>query len=186
MRIIHNFFYNVTGNNWSFPIDKASAQIKYPRNINTQHITYESYLGKAGSSERNDINYLDSYGVVISETSRPLALSEGFKVNLTFPKSSFTAPESFYTKYLSFTSQKAKSIALAGFWAVLCYFIFSWFLVGKDPKKGEILLRPSAPHGISPALVRYITLMKYDDQVLTCALISMAEKGYLTIERKKE
>jgi len=69
---------------------------------------------------------------------------------------------------------------------VIGYFFIAWLFVGKDPAKGEIHLRTSPPENISPALMRYVLKMKYDDKMLTCALVSMANKGYLSIEEKKE
>ena len=56
-----------------------------------------------------------------------------------------------------------------------------WIKVGRDPKKGTIIPLFEPPPGLSPAAVRYITQMGFDQKATTVALIDMAVKKYLTI-----
>ena len=60
-----------------------------------------------------------------------------------------------------------------------------WFKVGKDPAKGNIVVQFEPPHNLSPAAMRFIRRMGYDQKAFTSAIINMAVKGFLTIEDEK-
>jgi uncharacterized membrane protein YgcG len=72
-------------------------------------------------------------------------------------------------------------IALAGFLALLAYYIPVWRYFGKDPDEGVIVARYVPPEKLSPASLRYIRHMYYDDKVMTAAVVNLAVKGYLRI-----
>ena len=46
-------YWNVTGNGWGFPIDRASAHVALPVDVGRDRITMEGYVGVAGSQERS-------------------------------------------------------------------------------------------------------------------------------------
>jgi hypothetical protein len=76
----------------------------------------------------------------------------------------------------------------AAIYVLLClalivgYYWVSWYFVGRDPKKGTIIPLFHPPQNLSPAAVRYVWKMGYDDQVFSTAVINLAVKGYLKIE----
>ena len=72
-------------------------------------------------------------------------------------------------------------IALAGLLAMLIYYVPVWRDHGKDPEAGVIFARYEPPKGFSPASLRYIEQMYYDDTSMTSAVVSLAVKGYLRI-----
>ncbi|HSD68360.1 MAG TPA: DUF2207 domain-containing protein, partial [Woeseiaceae bacterium] len=76
-------------------------------------------------------------------------------------------------------------VAGGGFIALLLYFIPVWRSYGRDPEPGLIVTRYEPPAGFSPASLRFIQQMYYDSKVMTSAVLSLAVKGYLTIEKKK-
>jgi hypothetical protein len=55
-------------------------------------------------------------------------------------------------------------------------------MVGRDPATGPIFPFYAPPNGLSPAGSRYVTRMGFDDKPFTAAIVSMAVKGFLTIE----
>jgi len=85
------FYYDVTGNEWSFPINTSSANIKFPNQINETLVKYEGYTGKYGSREKSVNIALGQRGDLNVRTTRRLNRSEGLTVNVLFPKDSFVS-----------------------------------------------------------------------------------------------
>jgi hypothetical protein len=72
-------------------------------------------------------------------------------------------------------------VAIAGLVALLTYNIPVWSYFGKDPTEGVIVTRYEPPDGFSPASLRYIQQMYYDNKTMTAAVVNLAVKGYLRI-----
>ena len=73
---------------------------------------------------------------------------------------------------------------VAGLAMILLYYIPVWRTHGRDPEEGVVVTRYKPPGGYSPASLRYINHMYYDDKVMTAAIVNLAVKGYLEIEKK--
>lgn len=56
--------------------------------------------------------------------------------------------------------------------------------VGRNPPAGVIYPRFEPPRGLSPAAVRYLTILGYDSRVMAAALVDLAAKGRLTIKAR--
>jgi hypothetical protein len=56
--------------------------------------------------------------------------------------------------------------------------------VGRDPEKGTIVPLYEPPDNLSPAAMRFITRMGYDDRAFSATVINMAVKGFLTISEE--
>lgn len=72
-------------------------------------------------------------------------------------------------------------VVLIGFIILLVYYLKTWAIVGRDPKKGTIIPRFEPPEGFSPAAVRYLHKMNFDQKSFTATVVSLAVKGALTI-----
>lgn len=68
---------------------------------------------------------------------------------------------------------------------VLTFFLIVWGFFGKDPKEGAIVPEYHPPPGLSPAAVRFISRMGYDDKAFGSAVINMAVHGALSIREDK-
>jgi uncharacterized membrane protein len=73
-------------------------------------------------------------------------------------------------------------VAVAGFLAVLAWYVPVWRRHGRDPEAGPIVTRYEPPDGFSPASLRFIERMGYDNKAMTAAIVNLAVKGYLRIE----
>ena len=58
------------------------------------------------------------------------------------------------------------------------------FLIGRDPAPGTIVALYEPPPGISPAAMRYLVRMGYDDKTFASAVLDMAVKGYVQIREQ--
>jgi hypothetical protein len=71
------------------------------------------------------------------------------------------------------------------FLGVLGYYLLAWVLVGRDPRKTAAVPMFEPPEGYSPAALRYLwgAPTGFDAGCFTAAVVGLAEKGVLRIER---
>ena len=99
----------------------------------------------------------------------------------SFPKGFFDQPSVFQKRKLYSHAYRILGTGLGGLLVVLTYYIFAWWVVGRDPPDGTIYPIFEPPLGLPPACVRYLRRMAYDKKCFTAALIHMAVKGHLKI-----
>jgi hypothetical protein len=58
-----------------------------------------------------------------------------------------------------------------------------WGMVGRDPARGTIVPLYEPPDNMSPAAMRFLERMGFDEKAFTAAIMGLAAKGYLTIEQ---
>jgi Predicted membrane protein (DUF2207). len=86
-----------------------------------------------------------------------------------------------------FWEQISKEIGfLIGIFILLIYYVFTWFKVGRNPKKPPVVPLFDSPHGWSPVLIRYLYKRAWDDKIFTVSALSMAIKNVLIIQKKKK
>jgi len=175
-------FWNVTGNGWSFPINSASARIRVA-DLDVAP-TLEAWTGPEGSTARLAESAWDgSAHEATFVTTTPLGPGEGLTVRLTFPSGQLPLPTE---------AQQSEWFALdwggyveAGYIVllVIAVYLLMWRRVGMDPPGAPTPLRTDPPDGFSPAALGYLSERGYDMGQLAAALVSMAMKGALRIER---
>ena len=172
-------YWNVTGNDWQLPIDRARATVILPARIEALQST--AYTGLQGSKEQAFQQYFTESGNITFETTRNLEAGEGLTIAVAWPKGFVTPPTT--TEKLSVAARENTSfiVALIGFIILLVYYLKTWAIVGRDPKKGTIIPRFEPPEGFSPAAVRYLHKMNFDQKSFTATVVSLAIKGALTI-----
>jgi len=175
-------YWNVTGNDWAFPIDKASAAVRLPDGIPQSRITAEAYTGAFGSKAQNYETRFTDDARVYFETTRTLSSQQGITIVVGWPKGYVHEPTT--RERLGYTLQDNRHlfIALIGLLVLLAYYAVMWTKVGKDPEKGVIFPHYEPPKGYSPASMRFIEKMGYDNTCFAAAIINLAVKGYLKIK----
>lgn len=174
-------YWNVTGNGWEFPIDKASATVFLPLEASKNILFTEGYTGPYGSVGKDFIYSIEPSGLITFTTSKPLNEYEGLTIVVGWPKGIVKEPD-VYTKIIYFFSDNKRIfLAISGLLLIILYYIAVWIKVGRDPEQGIIVTRYTPPENMSPAIMRYITNMGYDDRTFASAIINMAVKGHLKI-----
>ena len=175
-------YWNVTGNDWDFPIDKASATVRLPEIIPRDSIEVEGYTGFTGSKGQNYAANINTNGDAYFETTRSLAQRHGLTIVVSWPKG-YIAELTISEKidYL-LSDNHSLFVALIGLIILLVYYWIIWLKVGKDPEKGVIFPHYEPPPGYSPASLRYVLNMGYDNTCFAAAIINLAVKGFLKIE----
>ena len=59
-------------------------------------------------------------------------------------------------------------------------------MVGRDPAKGTIIPLFAPPENFSPAAVRFVARMGFDQKAFAAAVVNMAVKGYLSITENSD
>jgi uncharacterized membrane protein YgcG len=174
-------YWNVTGFEWAFPIDRARATVRFDFDVPAGAISHEAYTGPFGAVGRDYESWVDASAVVEFEANAPLSPVNGLTIVVGWPKGLVAEP-SAPERLLWLLSDNANLLtALSGLALLLAYYIPVWRRFGKDPEPGVIVTRYEPPEGYSPASLRYIRQMYYDDKVMTAAVVNLAVKGYLSI-----
>jgi uncharacterized membrane protein YgcG len=175
-------YWNVTGNDWAFPIDHARASIHLPAGIPIGQIRHEGYTGPVGGKGKDYRSSVDDNGVVQFVSTGPLAPGEGLTIVATWPKGFVPEPDSQTRLAWLLRDNLYLVIGLVGIAVSVVFFLFLWVWKGRDPPKGVIIPMFAPPDGMCPAAVRYVSRMGFDRDCLTAAVINLAVKGHLTIE----
>lgn len=171
-------YWNVTGNEWTFPIEHASCVILPPAGTEGgAGLKVAAYTGPRGSKNR-DAEISISANEVRLETTRPLQTGEGLTAAVGWPKG-----------HVAFGSWKERNpgwIAFAlGMGLVLLYYIVAWFFSGRDTPAGIVIPRFEPPPGMTPAEVRRLARMGLDIKGFASEIVDLAVKGILIIRESE-
>ncbi len=180
-------YWNVTGNGWSFAIDKATATVHLPDDVDMGEVNFEAYTGVQGSKKKEYTAYKDKYSNTVTfETTNRLSSEEGLTIVVGFEKGIVHEPTFEEKIGYFFDDNKGVVIGLVCTAVIIVYCFITWCKVGKDPKKDIIIPRYNPPDGLSPAEVKFIDSMGNYDKVFESSILNLAVKGYLKIENEEE
>ena len=174
-------YWNVTGLEWAFPIDKASATIVLKFEGDPAIQNTDAFTGPMGSRAKDFTERSEGPASVTFESTRVLVPHEGLTIVVGWPKGFVPPPGQLRKAGWLLTDNVNLIVALTGLVAMLSYFIPVWRNFGKDLEEGLIFTRYEPPAGFSPASLRYMKQMYYDSKVMTAAVVNLAVKGYLQI-----
>lgn len=175
-------YWNVTGNGWDFAIAQASATVTLPENVAANELTMAAYTGAAGAQgQAYEVSTSAGFGSV--RTTEPLSAGHGLTLVFSWPKGVVAEPDVWQRLQYLLYDNRGLLLALLTLIASLAWLLSSWVRVGRDPAPGVIFPRYQPPAGYSPASMRYIRRMGYDNTALTAAIVNLAVKGYLTIKQ---
>ena len=173
-------FWNVTGNGWDFPIDNASATVRLPANIPADKVTLSGFTGSQGSRESQLVSSTRD-GAFRFDAQHALAPRQGLSVLLMWPKGYIAEPTTSQKLELFFRDNRDALLLVSGFLVTLLYYLIAWSAVGRDPAPGVIVALYEPPSNLSPAAMRYLMHMGFDNKTFAAAILDMAVRGYLKI-----
>ena len=174
-------YWNVTGNGWKFPIEKASASVSLPEGTPLQNIIW--FTGRMGSKEKAGTGAFDGNRAEFS-TTRILLPGEGFTIAAAWPKGYVIPDENYYKamnrgRYMTLVGRYVPILAII---LVLAYYLTVWFLHGKDLRPGRIIPLFYPPEKVNPATASFLVNQGYVDEAFTSTVIDLAVRGYMVIE----
>ncbi len=179
-------YWNVTGNGWIFPIDKASARINLPAAVQENELHSDFYTGGLGSTKKQAESRIVSGTAIEFQTTGGLLPNEGLTVAVSWPKGLVQEPTA--GKRLSYFMQDngAGLVLLIGILVPLGWYLWAWNRYGRDPRKGIIIPRFKPPKGLTPAGCSYIHKMSFSRRTFSAAVISLGVKGCLEIHEDSD
>jgi uncharacterized membrane protein YgcG len=174
-------YWNVTGNGWNFQIDAVEAAVAPPPGVPSGSLALEAYTGPSGAKGRDYRAAVAPDGSAVFRTTRPLAPGEGLTIVVGWPKGFVAEPSAGQKTVRAIRDHLTLLVSGVGLLCIMGYYLLVWSAVGKDPAKGSIMPLYTPPDTLSPAAMRFISEMGYDDKVFAAALIDMAVKGRLDI-----
>ena len=171
--------WNVTGNDWKFPIEKATANVRLPGNLTAINTT--CYTGESGSTA-TDCGMVNQGNLQLFYTHHSLQAGEGLTIAVSFPRDFIQRPLPPSKARLLWNEYKNPVSALAILLLGGYFFIVTWRRVGRNPKKPAAVPDFKPPYDWLPAVTRYLYRRKYDSRAFTATLVGMAVKGALNIE----
>jgi uncharacterized membrane protein YgcG len=173
-------YWNLSGNYWDIAIDKFSANINFPDQITKENTRINVYSGALG--EKNSLNIVGSFSntnqisVSYDQTMEP---GTGITLSATFPKN-------IISPYVpTFWEKNGQYFALLIPLFVLWLCLKLWNKFGKDPNINPTIAPEfEIPESLSPIDMGVV----YTDGILknnflSAAIINLAVKGYLKIEK---
>ena len=175
-------YWNVTGNEWSFPISAASATVRLPGNA--APLRWTGYTGRPGERGDDFRAALRADGALAFATTRALQPAEGLTVVAELPPGAVAAPTQAQQARYALLDNRRYILGGLGLLGVLAFYLTVWRAVGRDPPKGTIIPLFHPPKGVSPALAGYIRKWGWSDdwREFTAAAISLAVKGLLLFD----
>ena len=172
-------YWNVTGNGWTFPIDRAEAVIELPAGAKIlRYAAYTGYQGERG----HDVTVQPGDHDIVFQTTRGLAPKEGLTVAVAWPKGVVHEPTGQEQMGFFLRDNVAMFIGFIWLAGLLGFYLRAWSQVGRDPAKGTIIPLFTPPTGFSPAGVRFVSRMGFDDKAFAAAVVDMAVKGAVRIQ----
>ena len=176
-------YWNVTGTAWEFPIDGVECSVSLPGPVAESSLLLDAWTGGGGAKGNDFVRSVGSDGKIRFQTTRPFGPGENLTILVIWPKGLVAEP-GWEQKAAHFVQDyQGQIVPSAGVLAVFFYYLLVWYLVGRDPKKGTMIPLYSPPQDLSPAAMRYIERMGYDGKCLAAALVDMAVKQHIRIEK---
>jgi len=180
---------------------KATATIVFPEkfftNSDFSFSKIEAYTGFKSSTEKNYKLEVETKkpNMLFFETTSPLQKYQGLTVYIKWNNNFFSLKDEKSQDKFSkikkqimnfYFSNSSASIFLLGSIILFIYYLIAWTFVVKDQKKLKIPPSTNIIENFSPVAIRYLNKMGFDTKCISVSIISLASKGYCTIECTKE
>lgn len=175
-------YWTVTGTRWKFPIDVATATVLLPPKVRSLVTGLEGYTGSEGDKGQSYTARRDEDGNP-SFRAENLRVRQGLTIVVTWPKGLFTEPTAEQKRARYIADNRPVILGFAGLIVAFLYYLMIWGMVGRDPARGTIVPLYEPPDNMSPASMRFLERMGFDQKTFTAAIMGLAAKGYLTIEQ---
>ncbi len=175
-------YWNVTGNGWDFAIDSASATVTLPGQIPAGQLELTAYTGAQGAQGHDWSAQADAASHALFATTAPLPPHHGLTLVVGFPKGVVAAPDAQQRLSWLLSDNAALLVLGAGFLLVLGWYLVQWNRVGRDPAPGTIIPQYDPPVGHTPAALRYVWRMAWDERCAAADLVDAAVRGAIRID----
>ncbi|AFY29657.1 DUF2207 domain-containing protein [Cyanobium gracile] len=173
------FNWNVTGNAWEVPIERASARVQLPPAVSGLHASV--YTGPSGA-RGHDATLTIGADAVASSTTRRLEPGEGFTLAVGFAKGLVPLPSAL-AQWIDWWLARLSLLL-----PLLCTGVLGplWWRIGRDPALGAVPVAYEPPEGLPPAVLGSLVAEQVSGSALSATLVALAVKGQLRIEQDQQ
>lgn len=201
-------YWNVTGDEWTFPIHAARARITLPGSL--ANVRVNAFTGAYGTAERTVRIVVDGVvrapddvvtpagespppegaeHVIEVEATRPLGIREGLTAAVAWNAGVIRRPSAaarIVTGWSSwFVGRSLLAAVLGAPLLALAGMFWRWWRVGRDPRPGPLVVRYEPPDGLGPAEAGTLIDNTPHGRDLTACLVDAAVKGVVRIRETK-
>jgi len=168
-------YWNVTGDEWPYPIERASAVVRLPSGATGRRSNV--FTGPFGATGR-DAAVQDTPDGFLFETTRELGIREGMTVAVAWNPGAVRRPTGLGRVWAFLRANW-----LLGFPVLSLMVMFGlWRARGKDPELRPVAPAYAPPKGMRPAEVGTLIDNRPDMRDITASIVDLAVRGYLRIE----
>jgi uncharacterized membrane protein YgcG len=169
------FYWNVTGDEWTVPIQSASARIVLPEG--TSNIRANVYTGAYGAHAHDADAEVAGNGVEV-HARQSLPIRQGLTVAVAFDKGFVHEPTAFDKFSLFLRSNWPLIIPIFVFFLMF----YLWWTRGRDPRLRPIAAQYEPPDQLSPGEAGTLVDESADMRDITASIVDLAVRGYIVIE----
>lgn len=176
-------YWNVTGNDWQVPMGQVSTTISFENIKNEQIKQFSCYKGIQGSTDQCELRNENG---ILQTTVTNLSPGQGLTVAVGIEKGTIFGisriggqtqePRHIYPIF------KIISIVMSAF-AVIGAAWYRFFVIADPRSKKPVVPWYEPPANLAPIAIGTLIDKRVDSADLTAQIISLAERGYLTISR---
>ncbi|HEY9793933.1 MAG TPA: DUF2207 domain-containing protein, partial [Candidatus Obscuribacterales bacterium] len=172
-------YWNATGNETPFPIERATAEFILPAGVSASDVKAKCFRGSQGSREEGTFSIGDNQ---VSFQTSDLAAMQGLTFVLRLPKGSVTIDDTSELMWWLMDWWPA----LFTPWLVLALVLTNWWVNGRDPANAYLAgVGWNPPKELSPAEVGTLIDESCDMADIVSTLVDLASRGYLKIKQLK-
>jgi uncharacterized membrane protein len=169
-------YWNVTGDEWDVPIERASAVVHLPGGV--AGVRGVAFRGAYGSTERSQVA---TFGTTVSVVTEHLAFHEGLTVAVGWNPGVVHRPT---------TAERTVGVVQSNLPLTLPLLVFGgmfwlWRSRGRDPALAPIVTRYEPPEDMTPAELGTLVDGSPDMRDITATVVDLAVRGYLHITETK-
>ena len=179
-------YWNVTGNGWSFIIERATAAVVLPRALPEAALALEAYTGHAGEKGRDWRARVDAEGRARFMSTEPLMPNQGLTIVVGWPKGLVAEPTREQRLARWARDNPEWRAGLPGLALLLLYYLVVWHRYGRDPAGATVIPRFVPPQDVSAADARFLERRGYDERTFAAAVVALAVKGHLRIREDED
>ncbi|MBX9876881.1 MAG: DUF2207 domain-containing protein [Candidatus Obscuribacterales bacterium] len=171
-------YWNVTGNEWAFPIESATASFFPPEGVSTDNINVACFRGSLGSTDPAESKIFADH---IEFEAQSLEPAQGLTFVVGLPQGSVLKP-SVIQELVWFLRDWWGLFVIPSATFLVMYYL--WLGTGRDDESMKaISVEWNPPKGMSPAEVGTVVDEVCDNKDVVATLIDLAVRGYYTIRQ---
>lgn len=170
-------YWNVTGDEWVYPIRHAGAEVRLPPQV--EGVRVNAFTGAFGAVGRDaEVEALGARARVA--TTRELGIREGLTIAVAWNPGVVRRPTA---------TDRIRSFLRDNWLLGLPFLTLGlmgrlWYRIGRDPERRPIVPQYEPPRGLCPAEVGTLIDNRPDMRDITASIVDLAVRGYLRIEEE--